>query len=179
MNQKLLFFTDIHGSYYAMKEILKVIEQEKPDKVVFLGDLLYHGPRNPFPKEYNPMGVAEAIKSLPVPSVLVKGNCDSEVDEMVIDRKFQARHTIMVDGLKIICTHGHKLDSLNCKGAFAVIYGHYHINNIAEKDGVYYVNLSSVSLPKEGNASAYAVYSDKTLTLKTFDGEKISEIKGE
>ena len=69
MKQKLLFFTDIHGSLYAMKEILRVIDEEKPDKVVFLGDLLYHGPRNPFPKEYNPMGVAEAIKSLSVPSV--------------------------------------------------------------------------------------------------------------
>lgn len=179
MNQKLLFFTDIHGSLYAMKEILRVIDEEKPDKVVFLGDLLYHGPRNPFPKEYNPMGVAEAIKSLTVPSVLVKGNCDSEVDEMVIERKFQVRKTINIDGLKIICTHGHKLDKLNCKGAFAVIYGHYHVNKVTENNGVYFVNLSSVSLPKEGNAAAYAVYLDKKMTLKSLDGEQLFEIKGE
>lgn len=177
MNKKTLFFTDIHGSNWAMKEILRIIESECPDKVIFLGDLLYHGPRNPFPKDYNPMEVAENIKRLSVPTVLVKGNCDSEVDEMVLERKFIPRYSFSANGKKIICTHGHKLDKLNKKDAFAVIYGHYHINNLTREDGVYLVNLSSVSLPKPNNESAYAVFDGKNLSVKDFNQKTIFDIE--
>lgn len=174
---KVIFFTDIHGSEYAMKEIERIISNENPDKVVFLGDILYHGPRNPFPTEYNPLGVAGRIKNLSVPHVIVKGNCDSEVDEMVLEESFKQRYTVDVNGKKVICTHGHKLDKIKTDGAFAVIYGHYHINEVNERKGVYFVNISSVSLPKENSCKAYAVFDGTVMTVKNFDGNKLFEIK--
>ena len=168
---KVLFFTDIHGSEYALKEIEGIIEKEKPNKVVFLGDILYHGPRNPFPTEYNPMGVAERIKNLSVPHVIVKGNCDSEVDEMVLEERFKQRYTVELNGKKVICTHGHKLDSLKTEGAFAVIYGHFHVTETYVENGVNFVNIASASLPKEGSAKAYASFNGNVLNVKDFDGE--------
>lgn len=165
-NSKILFFTDIHGSLYALKSICNVIEEECPDKVVFLGDHLYHGPRNPLPQEYDPLGVVELINSINVPTILIKGNCDAEVDEMVLGRHLLSRCTIDIDGKRIICTHGHKLDKLDIKGAFAVLYGHYHVNRITDKGGVHFVNVSSASLPKEDSPASYAVYSDGKIEIK-------------
>ncbi len=174
---KALFFTDIHGSEYALKEIENVIRKEEPDKIIFLGDILYHGPRNPFPTEYNPLGVAERIKNLGVPHIIVKGNCDSEVDEMVLGESFKHRYTLRMNGKKIICTHGHELDKIDADGAFAVIYGHYHINEHTVKNGVNYVNISSVSLPKDGSSKAYAVFDGSCLTVKNFEQNIIFEVK--
>lgn len=165
-NSKILFFTDIHGSLYAMKRICSVIEEEQPDKVVFLGDHLYHGPRNPLPQEYNPLGIVELMNSINVPTILIKGNCDAEIDEMVLGRHLFSRYTLDVDGNRIICTHGHKLDNIDIKGAFAVLYGHFHVNRITEQDGVHFVNVSSVSLPKEGCPESYAMYSDGKIIIK-------------
>lgn len=174
---KVLFFTDIHGSEYALKEIENIISKEMPDKVVFLGDILYHGPRNPFPTEYNPMGVAERIRNLTVPHVIVKGNCDSEVDEMVLEEHFKQKYTVDINGKKVICTHGHKLDKIKADGAFAVIYGHNHINEVSVHNDVYFVNISSVSLPKNGCSKAYAVFDGNILTVKDFDQKILFEIK--
>lgn len=170
---KILFFTDIHGSLYALNRICAVIDKEQPDKVVFLGDHLYHGPRNPLPREYNPLGVVELIHSIKVPTVLIKGNCDAEIDEMVLNRHLLSRYTLDVDGKRIICTHGHKLDKIDVKGAFAVIYGHYHVNRITEHDGVHFVNVSSVSLPKDGCVPSYAVYIDGKIEIKDLFRENI------
>lgn len=174
---KVLFFTDIHGSEFAMKEIERIITLEKPNKVVFLGDILYHGPRNPFPTEYNPMGVANRIKNLSVPHVIIKGNCDSEVDEMVLEETFKYKYTVCINGKKVICTHGHKLDTINTNGAFAVIYGHYHINEHTVVNGVNLVNISSVSLPKNDCATAFATFDENTLAVKDFNQNTVFEIK--
>lgn len=173
---KTIFFTDIHGSEYALKEIEKIITREKPDKAVFLGDILYHGPRNPFPTEYNPMGVAERIKKLEVPHIIVKGNCDSEVDEMVLEERFKNSYTLRCGNKKIICTHGHKLENLNTQGEFAVIYGHFHVNEVTVKNGTYFVNIASCSLPKEGASKAYAIFDGNKLCVKDFAGNSLFEI---
>lgn len=173
---KVLFFTDIHGSEYALKEIEGIIEKENPQKVVFLGDILYHGPRNPFPKEYNPMGVAERVKNLKVPHVIVKGNCDSEVDEMVLEEHFKQRYSVVVNGKKVLCTHGHKLESLKTDGVFAVIYGHFHKIETYVRNGVNFVNIASASLPKEGNSKAYASFDGNVLKVVDFDGKVLFEI---
>lgn len=177
MNSKVLFFTDIHGSLTAVKKIAEVIERVSPTKVVFLGDLLYHGPRNPLPEEYAPLEVAEVIKNLSVPTVWVKGNCDSEVDETVLGKKAFLRYTLHCDGKKIICTHGDKLDKLDVSGAFAVVYGHFHINACNYQNGVAMVNISSISLPKNGSVPAYGEFSDGILKVMDFDGNQIFEIK--
>lgn len=177
MDTKILFFTDIHGSDSAMEKIEKIIERANPTKVVFLGDLLYHGPRNPLPEGYNPILVAEKIKNMSVPSVWVKGNCDSEVDETVIGKKALRRYTVNADGKKIICTHGDKLDKLDVSGAFAVVYGHFHVNACAYSNGVAMINISSVSLPKEGAKPAYGEFYRGVLRVLDFDGNQIFEIK--
>ncbi len=165
-NSKILFFTDIHGSLYAMKRICSVIEEEQPDKVVFLGDHLYHGPRNPLPREYNPLGIVELINSINVPTILIKGNCDAEIDEMVLGRHLFSRYTLNIDGKQIICTHGHKLDKLDINGVFAVLYGHYHVNRISDKDRVHFINVSSASLPKDGCPESYGMYNDGKIVIK-------------
>ena len=176
-NSKILFFTDIHGSLFAMKKIKSIVDEIRPAKVVFLGDLLYHGPRNPLPEEYDPLGVVELIENLGVPTAWVKGNCDAEVDETVIGRKAVSRYTVYSKGKKVICTHGDKLDKLDKKGAFAVVYGHFHVNAHTVSDGVNMVNISSVSLPKNGAKKAYGELSDGVLKVLDLDGNLLFEIE--
>ena len=169
---KYVFFTDIHGSYTAMKKAIEITEREGATNIVFLGDLYYHGPRNPLPEEYNPMKVCEAVKSLDKPNIIIKGNCDAEIDEMITEREFLVGDVIEVDGKTILLTHGHHINAdkpSKCKFS-SVIHGHTHVNSIKTVDGVVYVNVASLSMPKMNAPKSYAVYENKVITIKDVDG---------
>ena len=169
---KYVFFTDIHGSYSAIKKAVEIIDREQAEHIVFLGDLYYHGPRNPLPEEHNPMKVCETIKSLNKPSILIKGNCDAEIDEMITEREFLIGEVLEVDGKTILLTHGHHVNADNptkCKFS-SVIHGHTHVNSIKSVDGVVYVNVASLSMPKMGAPKSYAVYEKGIVTIKDVDG---------
>lgn len=186
---KLLIASDIHGSAYWCRALMAQIEAESPDAVVLLGDLLYHGPRNDLPRDYAPKEVLAMLNTLADRVVAVRGNCDSEVDQMVLDFPCMADYAIVMDAVPaegsggqpaskaeprlLFCTHGHLFGPQNvspiARGA-ALLYGHTHVKEIASRDGVLFVNPGSVSLPKDGSNS-YAVYENGAFELRELVGE--------
>lgn len=165
---KLMFVSDIHGSYSAIKRVIDIFEEEKADKLVILGDILYHGPRNPLPEGHNPKEVAILLNQYKDSIIAVRGNCDAEVDQMVLDFDVMSTYTrLYIDGRCFFLTHGHHYDrehlpSLNKGDVF--VYGHYHIPVLDEDNGIYIVNPNSVSLPKQGE-KGYAIYDNNKITL--------------
>ncbi len=164
---KLLIASDIHGSYAAVKVLRQKLVEEGAEELILLGDIYNHGPRNPFPEEYAPMKVAEALNKMNNLTV-IKGNCDSEVDEMISSFTFSESAYIFADGKKIFLTHGHKYneDALPA-GCKIIIYGHFHVGFIKEKDGVIIANPGSVSLPKNNSEPSYLLLADGKLLLKS------------
>ena len=174
---KILVVSDIHGSSYYAEKILEINEKENPEKIVLLGDLYYHGPRNPLTKEYNPMKVAEILNSLKDKILAVKGNCDAEVDEMISEFNFENNIILNENGRKIFFTHGHKYNiEKSPKEEFNImIYGHFHTGFIKEKDGKIYANPGSLSLPKENTKNTYIVLEENKIILKDIEGNVLEE----
>lgn len=177
---KLLIISDIHGSLYYTKKSLEVFKEEKADYIVILGDELYHGPRNPLPQEYNPKEVALLLNEFADRIIAVRGNCDSEVDEMIIDFPIMSTYSnILINGRRLFLTHGHIFNKENLPKLSdfdVLIYGHTHIP-LAEKVGnVYVVNPGSVSLPKENNPNSYCIFVDDTFKIKDFNGGLLKEL---
>ena len=171
---KLLIASDIHGSAYWCRALMARIEAESPDTIVLLGDLLYHGPRNDLPRDYAPKEVLAMLNTLADRVVAVRGNCDSEVDQMVLDFPCMADYALVYDGAcQLFLTHGHVYGPQNipplARGS-ALLYGHTHVKEVAQRDGVLFVNPGSVSLPKDGSNS-YAVYENGNFDLRELNGE--------
>ena len=160
---KYVIASDIHGSATWCRKLVAAIEAEQPDQIILLGDLLYHGPRNPLPDEYAPADVAAMLNPYADRIVAVRGNCDSEVDQMMLDFPCLADYALVVDGdQKMFCTHGHVFDPANppklAQGT-AFLSGHTHVKTDEVRDGIRFFNPGSVSIPKDGTHS-YAVYAD-------------------
>ena len=176
---KLLVISDIHGSYYYAKKILEIVKRENPDKIVLLGDLYYHGPRNDLTQEYNPMEVSKILNSLKDKLIVTKGNCDAEVDEMISEFPFKEYVEMNVNGYNLFLSHGHKynIDNLPPLGVNIdiMMYGHFHVGFIKEKDGIVFANPGSISLPKENSKHSYLIFDENKLTLKDIDGTVIEE----
>ena len=173
---KYLVVSDIHGSSYYANKISEIYNDEKPDKIILLGDLYYHGPRNPLTKEYNPMEVSKIFNSLKDKILCIKGNCDAEVDEMISKFEFHESISIDINGLKYFFTHGHKYNIDNIpEGINVLVYGHFHTGFIKEKDGVVCINSGSISLPKENTKNSYLIINDNEIILKDADGEMIDK----
>ncbi len=168
---KLFIASDIHGSKYYAQKLVERFEKEKADKLILLGDIYYHGPRNPLPKDYAPMEVANLLNPMADKLIVIQGNCDSEVDQMISKFHFVKESMILLDGKKIMLTHGHILNKDNLeKGAYDVLaYGHFHINMMEKKDGVLIINPGSVSLPKNDSISGYITIENNI--VKQFDIE--------
>ncbi len=171
---KLMFASDIHGSAYYCKKVIETFNKEQADKLVLLGDLLYHGPRNPLPREYDPQKVLAMLNENKEKILAVRGNCDSEVDQMVLQFPMMQDSLVMyLENRQVFITHGHlfsmdKPPLLN-KGD-VLINGHFHIGEIKETDDFIYLNPGSVSLPKN-DFRGYLIYRDGVFSLKTFDNE--------
>lgn len=171
---KLLIASDIHGSAYWCRALLRRIDAERPDRVALLGDLLYHGPRNDLPRDYAPKEVAAMLNPLAERIIAVRGNCDSEVDQMMLDFPCLGDYALVFDGARqLFLTHGHMYGPSNVPPLAhggALLYGHTHVKEIAERDGVLFVNPGSVSLPKDGSNS-YAICEDGEFRLCELAGE--------
>ena len=171
---KLMFASDIHGSAYYCKKVIETFNKEQADKLILLGDLLYHGPRNPLPREYDPQKVLTILNENKDKILAVRGNCDSEVDQMVLEFPMMQDSLVMfLENRQVFITHGHlfsmdKPPILN-KGD-VLINGHFHIGEIKETDDFIYLNPGSVSLPKS-DFRGYLIYRDGVFSLKTFDNE--------
>lgn len=154
---KLLIASDIHGSAYWCRKLLEVYETEKPDKLVLLGDILYHGPRNDLPREYAPKAVIALLSPLAEKILCVRGNCEAEVDQMVLPFPCMAPYSqLLVEDKTFYLTHGHhenprNLPRLNPGDVF--LSGHTHVKEDILVEGVRCLNPGSVSIPKDGSHS--------------------------
>ena len=168
-----LFASDIHGSAYAMHKLLEVFQSSKASKLILLGDLLYHGPRNDLPCEYNPKETSRLQNSVKELLICVRGNCEAEVDQMVLEFPVLSDSAIMyleqLDGRMIYLHHGHKPLPPLSSGTI-VLSGHTHIPVAEEKDGIVFINPGSVAIPKGGYPASYCLLVDKTFTIYDFSG---------
>jgi putative phosphoesterase len=172
---KYVIASDLHGSATWCKKLLNAFQKENADQWILLGDLLYHGPRNPFPDGYDTKAVTEALNAVKERLLCVRGNCDSEVDQMVLDFPMMAdSHTLPLGSRTLFLTHGHLFDSENppkqLKDGDLLLNGHFHVPTLKQLDnGVYYANCGSVGLPKDGSPHSYLVIEDNTLSWKDLE----------
>ncbi|MEE1030536.1 MAG: phosphodiesterase [Ruminococcus sp.] len=176
---KYMIASDIHGSAYYCRKVLQALEEEGADRLILLGDLLYHGPRNDLPLEYAPKQVIPMLNGIKEKLLAVRGNCDTEVDQMVLEFPIMADYAVLEHKGKLIyCTHGHVYNEKNqppLKQGDAILHGHTHVLQAKEVDGIKILNPGSTSIPKEGNPPTYAILQDGIFTIKTFDKEIIKE----
>lgn len=178
---KLFFMSDIHGSLYFLKKALECFKSENADNIIILGDALYHGPRNPIPEDYNPSKVAELLNSYKEKIIAVRGNCDSEVDQMLLQFPMLGDYAVILyNGIRIFLTHGHifnpgKLPPLSKGDVF--VYGHIHVPVADKINDIYILNPSSITSPKENNPNTYGILEDNIFSIKDFHGNVIKEIK--
>lgn len=168
---KLLIASDIHGSAQYCQKLMDAIEKENPSKVLLLGDLLYHGPRNNLPAEYAPKQVATMLNKIKEKLICVRGNCDSEVDQMMLEFPVLSDSAMLFcDSLTIYASHGHH-DFPALQSGDVSVSGHTHIPVDYIKDGIRYINPGSVSIPKEDSWHGYIVLENGIFTWKNLDGE--------
>lgn len=175
---KLLIASDIHGSAQYCKQLLEAYRQEKAERLVLLGDVLYHGPRNDLPQGYEPKKVITMLNAIVGEIICVNGNCDAEVDQMVLDFILQPGYTELEDSKRTLYfTHGHHLDDAPppARVGDVVFYGHTHVPAFFSRDGVVYINPGSVSIPKEGSQRGYIIYENSKVAFKNLEGETFAE----
>lgn len=174
---KLMFASDIHGSAYYCRKMLERFEKEQPEKLILLGDLLYHGPRNDLPKEYAPKEVIGMLNGIKKELLCVRGNCEAEVDQMVLEFPVLADYMVMFEaGHMFFITHGHLFNKEKVpmlKPGDILIHGHTHIQAMEDCGDFFYINPGSVSIPKAGNQHSYMMYEDGTFTIRNLQGEDI------
>lgn len=172
---KWFIASDIHGSAYWCEKLLEAFEKEQADKILLLGDILYHGPRNDLPEGYAPKRVIEMLNPLKNKILAVRGNCDAEVDQMVLNFPILTDYAVITAGKTLIyATHGHNFNNNNLppiNEADILLHGHTHVP-VAEKLSTHtYLNPGSVSIPKENSPHSYMTFDGKTFLWKTLEGE--------
>ena len=171
---KILFASDIHGSAYYCRRLLDIYKETKASRMVILGDILYHGPRNDLPKEYAPKEVIAMLNPLKDQIYAVRGNCDTEVDQMVLEFPVLADYCVIADEKNVIyATHGHHFNEGNLpplqKGDI-LLNGHTHVPKCVEHPDYIYMNSGSVSIPKEESWHGYMIYENGKFIWKNLQG---------
>lgn len=176
---KWLVASDIHGSAYYCKKLIERLEEEQADRMLLLGDLLYHGPRNELPRDYHPKQVIELLNSYSDRILCVRGNCEAEVDQMVLDFPVMADYCVLQYGENIIyATHGHIFGEQQApklhKGD-VLLCGHTHVPKCVEYENYIYMNPGSVSIPKEDSHHGYMIIENGEFIWKDIEtGKEIS-----
>ena len=169
---KLLIASDIHVSAYWCGKLMDLIQAENPDRVILLGDLLYHGPRNDLPKDYAPKQVIPMLSGIQEKIVAVRGNCEAEVDQMVLPFPCLADYAeLLVDGKLFHLSHGHhqnpeQLPPLPQGSVF--LFGHTHVKLDQQVNGIRCLNPGSVSIPKDGSHSCL-IYENGKFSFKILE----------
>lgn len=171
---KMIIASDIHGSGIYCEKLLDAYDREGADRLLLLGDILYHGPRNDLPEEYGPKKVISLLNDRKADIICVRGNCDAEVDQMVLEFPIMSEYTMIeVDGLTLFATHGHRYNEYHLPplGDIDVLLnGHTHVPKCVEHEGYYYMNPGSVTLPKEDSWHGYIVYENRKFVWKDMEG---------
>ena len=185
---KWLIASDIHGSAYFCEKLIEAYKRENAGKMLLLGDILYHGPRNDLPEGYAPKQVIAMLNELAQDILCVRGNCDAEVDQMVLDFPLMADYAIISNASKedgqsisipmIYATHGHVYNNGNLpplQTGDILLHGHTHVPACEQHETHIYINPGSVSIPKEGSPHSYMVFDGEVFEWKTLDGEVYRE----
>lgn len=174
---KFLIASDLHGSVWAARQVRDIFKREQPERLILLGDLLYHGPRNPLPRDYDPQGVAAVLNGLKDRIMAVRGNCESEVDQMVLEFPVGADYMIWYDlGTLIFTTHGHLFNSDRRPPVGRrdiLLHGHTHVPAVTDLGDFVYLNPGSAALPKEGFDPSVMLYEDGAFTIRALDGREL------
>lgn len=178
---KYMFASDVHGSAYFCRKMLEAYREEGAERLVLLGDLLYHGPRNDLPKEYAPKEVIAMLNDKKDEIYTVRGNCEAEVDQMVLEFPVLAEYCVLViEGKTFFATHGHVYNTDHLpplKKGDILIHGHTHVLKAENMGDYIWLNPGSVSIPKEENPHTYAVLENGLFEIKDFDGNVVKSIQ--
>ena len=173
---KLMIASDIHGSASCCRKMLEAFKREQADRILLLGDILYHGPRNDLPEDYHPKTVIDMLNGLQDKPLCVRGNCDTEVDQMVLSFPVMADYALIeTDGCTIFATHGHIYNPMHLpplKRGDILLTGHTHVPAWEVFENYRYYNPGSVSIPKEGSERGYMMLEDGAFIWKTLDGSE-------
>lgn len=169
---KLMIASDLHGSAYYTRLLLTAMDREQPDRLLLLGDLLYHGPRNDLPREYAPKQVIQLLNARKSQILCVRGNCEAEVDQMVLEFPVLSEFgVVFADGLTLYMLHGHKNLDIPVLPGDILLCGHTHVPAVRKDGEHYYVNPGSVSIPKEGSCHGYMILENRQLRHISMEGE--------
>jgi len=176
---KILIASDIHGSAFYCNRLIDCYKKENADRLILLGDVLYHGPRNDLPKEYAPKTVIELLNEYKEVIYCVRGNCEAEVDQMVLQFPILADYFLLPVGERMVfITHGHIFNKENVppmKKGDILLHGHTHIPACEAFDEYIYMNPGSVSIPKDGTPHGYMVLEENRFVWKDLDGTQYLE----
>lgn len=179
-DMKYMFASDIHGSAYYCRKMLEAYDREGADRLVLLGDLLYHGPRNDLPRDYAPREVIAMLNGRKNEIYAVRGNCEAEVDQMVLDFPVMADYAVLVlDGRTFYATHGHRIHQDNLpplREGDILVHGHTHVLKAERREGYILLNPGSVSIPKEGNPPTYGILDGDVFSIRDFEGREVKAI---
>ena len=179
---KYLIASDLHGSAEYVGKLMEAWEREAADGMILLGDILYHGPRNALPDDYDTQKVIGLLNPLAYKITAVRGNCDAEVDQMVLEFPITADFiNLMVDGRRFFLTHGHRYGPhqppLDLERGDVMLSGHTHVPaSFRSPEGAWFLNPGSVSIPKGGSPFSYMTYENGRFLWKTLDGEVYREL---
>lgn len=177
---RYFIISDIHGSSYYLQKALDAFHAGDFDFLVILGDILYHGPRNPLPQGYNPQEVMALLNPLASKIIACRGNCDAEVDQMVLDFPCLGDYSLIVDGqTSLFATHGHHYTADHfpkAPGKSVFLSGHTHLWVLKQQGELTICNPGSISYPKEGRPHTYATYEEGMMAIYTLEGEKLAEL---
>ena len=177
---KLMIASDIHGSAGSCRKMLDQFEKEGAQRLLLLGDLLYHGPRNDLPGDYRPKEVISLLNGKKQSLLCVRGNCGAEVDQMVLEFPVLSDSMILfLDGRMVFATHGHIFHEDHLpplQEGDILLHGHTHVPVLENRGSYILLNPGSVSLPKQNTAKSYMIYENGVFTLKDLDGNKLNSL---
>lgn len=170
---KVFVVSDIHGSSKYLEEFMNIYNKEDEKLLIILGDVLYHGPRNPLPEGYNPKRVIEILNEIKEQILWIKGNCDAEVDEMVLDFKAFENKRLIINDLTFYLTHGHKMNYLvnELRSGDILLHGHTHVNYLVKENGIIKGNPGSLSLPKENTERSFMVIDENKISVYSLEND--------
>lgn len=173
---KLFFASDLHGCLAATEKTLDLFVQSEAEHLVLLGDILNHGPRNPVPEAYSPPQVAERLNQYAERIIAVRGNCDSEVDQMLLSFPMMMDYSwvLLESGQRLFLTHGHLYNGANIpalKAGDVLVHGHTHIAMAHKRQDIVVFNPGSVTFPRENQPASYGLYQAGQLSVMSLQGE--------
>lgn len=178
---KLMIASDIHGSEFWCRKLLEAFENEKADRILLLGDILYHGPRNDLPLGYAPKKVIELLNAIKDKIFCVRGNCDTEVDQMVLEFPILADYAVIpLEDRLIYATHGHNYNEAKLpplQNGDILLHGHTHVPKCIKHESYIYMNPGSTSIPKENSHHGYMILEGGMFEWKDFDGNTVKKYK--